>query len=254
MVLPVCLVSNASTSIAAAFRSTFVAASIGFLFCRVESPVIFAAHRPFGNCHDAEIRSMPAAAANGFSNLAHIIRNFGNQNHISSRGNAGSEGQPARLVPHDFRHDDPMVAVGRAVKTVERFRGDPQGSVKTEGVISLRHVVINGLGQSEDPQTLFLEPHRVLLGAAAAQAYQRIEPVLAIILDDHRRHVMDFAVVPHPVWLVPAGAQDRAPTVRIPARVFLSSSQVRFSASPRTCPEADNVRFVIADCRLADTA
>ncbi len=106
-----------------------------------------------------------------------IVRNFRNQDHVRAAGNARAQRQPAGAMAHDFRNDDPMMAVRRAVQTVNRLRRDSQRGVEANRRVGQRNIVVNRLGQRDDVESPLHEPQRVLVRAAAADANQRVELV-----------------------------------------------------------------------------
>ncbi len=166
---------------------------------RQVSPRIFLAHGPLRYRDDAEISSRPAPPPDRLGDLAHVVRNLRNQDHIGPAGNPCAQGQPASPMAHYLRHHDTMMAVRGAVQPVNRLRRNSQCSVETERGIGHRHVVINRLGQRQHSQALL---------PAAAQAHQPIQPVLLVVLNDCLGHVPHSAFDFHPVRFVAAGSQD----------------------------------------------
>ena len=77
--------------------------------------------------------------------LAHVVGNFRNQNHIRAAGDPGAQRQPAGAVAHDLGHDDAVMAVGGAVQPVDGFGGDPERGVEPERRVGQGHVVVDGL-------------------------------------------------------------------------------------------------------------
>ena len=116
---------------------------------------------------------MLAAAPDGRGNLFHVVGDFRNENDIRPAGNARTQRQPARAMPHDFRHDDAVMAVGGAVQAVNGFGGNVHRGGVTKGGVRHGHVVVNCLGQGDDIEAGLVQPQRVLLRAAAAEADQR---------------------------------------------------------------------------------
>ena len=56
-----------------------------------------------------------------FGYLVELIGNLRDQNHICATGNTCPKCQPARTVSHNFNHNDPVMAVSRTVKAVDRL-------------------------------------------------------------------------------------------------------------------------------------
>ncbi len=96
------------------------------------------------------------------------------------------------------------------MQPIHRLGGDAERGIEAEGDVGARHIVVDRLGQRDDIEAGLLEPERILLGAAAANANQRVQLVAMVGIQDGVRHVADFAIDDHFVGLVAAGAEDRA--------------------------------------------
>ena len=97
-----------------------------------EGARVLDAHGAFSHGHDAEVGSAPAATLDGLGNFLDAVRDFGNQNHVRSSGNARAQGQPARAMSHDFGDDDAVMAVRRAVESVNRVGRDVERGGKAK--------------------------------------------------------------------------------------------------------------------------
>ena len=54
------------------------------------------------------------------------------------------------MPPHHFDDEDAVMALRSGVEPVDSLRGDSHRSVETEGVVSGRQVVVNGLWNADD--------------------------------------------------------------------------------------------------------
>ncbi len=214
---------------------------------------VVAAHRAFGHGHDAEIGSVPAAAADGLGDFFHVIGNFRNQNHVRPAGNARAKREPAGAVAHDFGDDDAVMAVRGAVQPVNGFGRNVHRGGVTERGIGHGHVVVNGLGQGHDVQSGLVQAQRVFLRAAAAEADDAVEPPLVIIFHDGLGHVARAAVNDHAVRLVAAGAENGAAHGEdARERGFVEPDPAVFDEAAKTVAKADDLHAVKAETGFAD--
>lgn len=137
------------------------------LLRRAKNRLVFLAHRPFRYRDNAEVGAVMASTSDRGGDFFDIVRNLWNQHYVRAARQAGTESQPARPVPHDLRHDYPVMAVRGAVEPVDRLGGDVQRGGEAETGIGHRHVVINGFGEGDDVKPLFTEAQRILLRAPA---------------------------------------------------------------------------------------
>ena len=144
-------------------------------------------------------------------NHRRIIGYFRNENDICPAGNTGTESQPARVVSHYFTDNNAMMTMRRRVETVEGIRGDFHGSIKSKGDISHGDIIIDGLRQSNDVESLLMQAESILLRAATANTNQHIKVVTLIIVADGISHIHHLTAHRHFVRLVAAGTEDRAP-------------------------------------------
>ena len=131
----------------------------------------------------------------------------------------------------------------------------PERRVEADGGIGLGDVVVDGLGQEDDVEPGLREPQRVLRGAVAADAQERVQPVPPVGADDRVRPVDQRAVDQHPVRLVAARAEDRAANGQDPgehARVEVHRVVLGEAAEP--VAEPDQAHPVHADRGLAKAA
>ena len=109
----------------------------------------------------------------GISHQLNIVRDLGDKDNIGTAGKAGAKSQPAGLMAHDLDDNNAMMAVGSGMQAVDGLGGNGQRCVITEGNIGHGHVIINGLGQGDDVESLLRQAIGVFLGSAAADADQR---------------------------------------------------------------------------------
>ena len=120
----------------------------------------------------------------------------------------------------------------------------------------IRHgdIVINRLGQGDDVEAGLMKAQRAFLRPAAAKTYKAFKTVFVIILDDHIGHVARPAVNQHPVRLVAAGAEDRAPNGENSCeRILVKLQPAVFDQAAKAIAKADDFHPVKTEGGFADT-
>jgi hypothetical protein len=143
-------------------------------------------------------------------NFIDTIRNFRDKDHIRTSGKSCAERQPSCPMSHGFNQDDAMMAVCRAVQSVDRFRRNPESRVETERDIGQHDIVINGFRQRDDVQPLFHQAEGILLRASTADADQNIEMISAVVFDNRICHIHELPTDQHTMRFLPAGPKDGA--------------------------------------------
>ena len=128
-----------------------------------------------GHSDDGEVGTLLCAAFHGRAHTVDIIGLFRQQNNICTTCNAGIQCQPACLVAHDLNAHHAAVAACGGVDAVDHIGGNVHGGVEAEGYVGTIDIVINGLGQADDVQTLLREQVCGFVGAIAAQAQQAVQ-------------------------------------------------------------------------------
>ncbi len=91
------------------------------------------------------------------------------------------------------------------------------------------------------------------MGPAAAQADQHVDLVAPVVVDDGFGHVGGFAVDPHAVRLVAAGAEDGAAQGEDTGEhVAIQAHGSDLHQAPEAVPESDHLHPVVTLGTLAD--
>jgi hypothetical protein len=197
----------------------------------------------------------PAAAADGFGDFFNVVGNFGNQNHVRAAGDARAQRQPARAMPHDFRDDDAMMAVRRAVQPVNRLGRNVQRGGETKGRIGHRHVVVNGLGQRDDVEAGLMKGAARFFACRRRPGRPAHRARICVIFDDDIGHVARATVNQHAVRLVAAGAENRAADGEDAGERGLVELQPPVFHEPaKAVAEADDLHAVKTERGFADAA
>ncbi len=123
---------------------------------------------------------------------------------IGAAGLAAFQGQPARRAPHRLHDEDAFVRAGRRPQAVHLLRDDVEGRLEAQGIVGLRQVFIDGLGDAHDVHAGLAQPLGAVQSAVAADDDEGIEPQLLDVFDD------EFgAVVFRVKGALPGGAQHR---------------------------------------------
>ncbi len=124
---------------------------------------------------DGEALVVLCPALHDLRHLVDGIGDLGNQNDVGAAGDAGIQGQPAGLVPHDLHAHDAAVTGGGGVDAVDGLGGDVVGGMEAEGEIRSVDIVIDGLRKADDVQPLLAQQIRGFVGAVAAQGDQAVQ-------------------------------------------------------------------------------
>ena len=115
------------------------------------------------------------------------------------------------------------MAAGGGVDAVDDLSGDVHGGVEAEGDVGAVDVVVDGLGQADDVQTLLGEEVGRLVGAVAAEAEQTVELGVLVGLF-HGRDLVDLVLFHHAHQLEGGalGAEDGAAQRQDAAEIVLA--------------------------------
>ena len=144
------------------------------------------------------------AAFDESAHLFYVVRYFGNQCHVRTRGQSGVQGDPARMPAHHLHQHDALVRFGRAVQPIDGVGGDGQRGIEPESDIGAIDVVVDRLGHPDHGDILVGEPARRGERALPTDRDQHIDPVVVEGLLDL---VQPGAQL---VGIGPRGAQHRA--------------------------------------------
>ena len=150
---------------------------------------------------------------------------FGQQDNICAACNAGIQRQPACLVAHDLNAHHAAVAACGGVDAVDDIGGNVHGGVEAEGYVGAVDIVVNGLGQADDVQTLLREQVGGFVGAVAAQAQQAVQLGVLVGLF-HGGNLVNLVVLHHTHHFKGGalGAQNGAAQRQDAAEIVLASS------------------------------
>ena len=157
---------------------------------------LFGVDGTLGHGDDGEVGAFAGAALHSVADTVDVVGLLGQQDDVCTAGDAGIEGQPAGLVAHDLDAHDAAVAAGGGVDAVDDLSGDVHGGVEAEGDVGAVDVVVDGLGQADDVQTLLGEEVGRLVGAVAAEAEQTVELGVLVGLF-HGRDLVDLVLFHH---------------------------------------------------------
>src|SRR5262249_36173068 len=155
--------------------------------------------------NDAEICAALTPPPDRLCDGSNVVGNLRKEDYIGATGDPRSQRKPPGPMPHNFCHDDAMMAVSGAVQAVNCVGGNSQRRVKTECGIGHRHVVVDRLWQSDDVKAELCKPESISLRSSTSQTDQRIKIVLFVILEDRLGHVPHATVDFHPVRFIAAG-------------------------------------------------
>ena len=101
-----------------------------------------------GHRQDGEVLALLGPVLNGSAHLFNGVGTLGNEDDICAAGDACVQGEPARLVAHQFHQHAAAVAAGGGVDPVDGLGGNVNGRVETEGHVGAVDVIVDGLGQA----------------------------------------------------------------------------------------------------------
>ena len=111
----------------------------------------------FGDDDNAEAAPLRAAFFYEVADRFDGVGYFGDENNVSSSGDAGFERQPSCVTPHDFDDHDAMVRHCRGMDSIDGFGGDVHGRIESEGDVCAPDIVVDGLGYAHDPDALLAQ-------------------------------------------------------------------------------------------------
>ena len=95
--------------------------------------------------------------ANRLGDFVDVKRSLGNQNYISATGDAAVQGDPACIAAHDLDYHYAIVSLRRGVDAIDRLAHDIAGGVESESVIRAAQIVVDGLGYTDNFDSLFVQ-------------------------------------------------------------------------------------------------
>ena len=94
-----------------------------------------------------------AALEAGADQPAHLVDVeglLGHQGDVGAGGQAGVQGDPARVPAHDLDQQHPLVRLGGGVQPVDHLGGDADRGVEAEGQVGAVDVVVDRLRDADD--------------------------------------------------------------------------------------------------------
>jgi len=138
----------------------------------------------FGEGDDGVLLAEDVALADVGADALDGEGNFRDEDDVRAAGESGVEGDPSGIAAHEFDDHDAVMGFGGGVDAVDGVGGDVDGGVKAEGDVRGREIVVNGLGDSDDVESLGGEIEPDLLGAVAADDDESVEADGLGVLDD----------------------------------------------------------------------
>ena len=149
---------------------------------------LFQVHGPFRHADDGEELLLQDTLVDHLGHLADIVGELGQQDHVSTPGDARVQREPAGFVAHQLNDHHAAVAVRRGMDAVDHIGGDLHRRMEAESEIRTRDVVINGLWQADDIEPFLRQKRCRLVRAVAAQRDQAVQLHLLVVA----LHFIDF--------------------------------------------------------------
>src|SRR5205823_5807750 len=99
---------------------------------------------------DAELRAPFVAGAQPLGDDVDVERDFRNEDRVRAACDAGVQGNPSGVAPHDLDDHDAMVRFGRRVQAIDRFGRKRDGGVEAETVRRADDIVVDGLRDADE--------------------------------------------------------------------------------------------------------
>src|SRR6185369_9982757 len=182
------------------------------------------------------------------TDLCNIKGYLGDQDHISSAGNARLQRNPAGIAPHYLQDHHPVVALGGGVQFVQGIGGGFQGGIVAEGEVCLTQVIVDGLGNTHHRNAFPGQFQGDLERAVSPYRDQRLYSQGADVFHDPvgNVHPDDFPVLFHRIikGVAPiGGAQDSTATGQDPSHTFQGQSPalVQIQQAVKAVLDADHL-------------
>ncbi len=161
---------------------------------------------------------------------------LGQQHQVRFAGDAGMSGDPAGVAAHHLDDEDAPVRGRRRVQPVDGVAGRLHRGVEAERLVGAGDVVVDRLGQADDPQAAAVEPVRGRQRALAADGDERVEAELGEAIDDQLLFALVERIVATRAQL---GAAAHQPAVR--ALAVERHGVALLEPEPRA-PDTENVQ------------
>ena len=133
--------------------------------------------------HDRESRSTLHAAADELFDRILMEGDLGDQDHVRSAGDARGERDPSRIAPHHLADHHAVMTVRCRMQPIDRFGRRIDCREEPEGDLRAIQVVIDRLWDADDIDASLHERRRTLHRTIAADDDERIDSVLANVVD-----------------------------------------------------------------------
>ena len=175
-----------------------------------------------------------------------VERLLGDEDDVGAAGEAGVQGDPARVAAHHLDDEHAVVRLGRGVQPVDRLHRDVDRGVEAEGEVGGVEVVVDRLGHADDVDAEVVQLGRDTERVLAADGDQRVDAEVGEVLLDLLDAALDLERVGA------RGAEDGAAARQDAAH--LRDAELAGRALERALPavaEADELVAVLLDA-LAD--
>ena len=157
-----------------------------------------------GHHDDAEVFAFGASPVQVLDHRVEVDREFGDDDHVGTAGQATHHPDPTGIAPHHLHHHDPVVGGRGRVQPVERFDDDAHRGVETDAELGDGQVVVDRLRNPHHRKPRVTHRRRHRQGIVATDRHQAIDAAAAQQLDDFG----DAALFLEGIG--PRGAQDGA--------------------------------------------
>src|SRR5271163_2766640 len=134
--------------------------------------------------HDGEVLAGFFALGDVTADVFDGERDLRDEDDVSAAGDSGLESDPAAVAAHHLNHHHTMVRLCGGVNLVESVGDGVQRGVKSESNLGRGKIVIDGLGNADDLQSLLKKVVADLLRTVAADGDDGVDAQLGGIGDD----------------------------------------------------------------------
>src|SRR5690606_9693961 len=156
-------------------------------------------HGALGDDDDRERGVRAVAVLESLDDLLDVEGLLRGQDDLGPARDARGHRDPPRVTAHDLDDHDPVVRLGGRVDAIDRLGRDRHGRVEADRAVGPPHVVVDRLGDADDPHPGLGDLVRRVHRAVPADAYEgldllrlerradRLEPALGAVRVEPRR-------------------------------------------------------------------
>ena len=163
------------------YRRILIICQFIFIFLLGQSS-IFLGDRTLCYCQDRESFFRFVSLLNRFADFINIIRNLRDQHDICTACNTCMKCQPSYFMSHNFHNKYTTVRSCCGMDTVNTVRCDINCTLESKGHVGTPDIIIDGLGEMDDIESLFTQKIGCLLCSITAQDHQTIQIQSAVVL------------------------------------------------------------------------